>query len=46
MGSWRRGVRDIASLTKAQTVSKLNFSKMRSNKINGLKSQQAPKTGF
>jgi hypothetical protein len=29
-----------------QTVSKVDFLKMRSNKINGLQSQNAPKTGF
>ena len=29
-----------------ETVSKVDFSKMRSNKINGLHSPHAPKTGF
>ena len=31
---------------KRQIVSKVDFLKMRSNKINGLQSQNAPKTGF
>jgi hypothetical protein len=36
----------VGSRLQRQTVSKVNFLKMLSNKINGLQILDAPKTGF